>query len=203
MEGDHPIDTRITEVVAVHQLAFPEFFMTRLGSRFLSVYYETMLRADDSILVYEFDDQGAVAGFAAGYLNRSAYFARLKRRKIALVGALLPVMLSRPSTLQQIWHNVRSTGVRRPAQEAELASLAVRPDAQGRGLGARLVSQFERKALLGGKTAVMLTTDTDNNDAVNRFYERCGYQRVEQYLGYRGRRMNRYVKPLSEGDQSA
>ena len=43
-----------------------------------------------------------------------------------------------------------------------------------------------------GGTAIYLTTDDSNNEAVNAFYRKCGFRIERQYVTPEGRSMNEY-----------
>ena len=71
--------------------------------------------------------------------------------------------------------------------EAHLLLLAVRPEAQGRGVGSALVRWLEATALVAGIGQVMLEARA-SNEAARAFYKRLGYveaQTVPHY--YQGR----------------
>lgn len=59
------------------------------------------------------------------------------------------------------------------ADEAEILTLAVRPDARRRGLGAALVEAAGREAARRGASALFLEVATDNVAAL-ALYARCG-----------------------------
>jgi ribosomal protein S18 acetylase RimI-like enzyme len=44
-----------------------------------------------------------------------------------------------------------------------------------------------------GAERVVLTTDTNGNDAVNKFYQRLGFSCVRTFEARRGRLLNEYV----------
>ena len=95
--------------------------------------------------------------------------------------------------LDAVWVNYPPLGL----DGALLSSLCVDPDAQNEGIGRALDDAgCVRAAELGAQTA-FLTTDTDGNDAVNRFYQRRGWQLSDQYVTRQGRRMNRYRRKLA------
>jgi len=50
---------------------------------------------------------------------------------------------------------------------------------------------------------VNLTTDKDNNDALNAFYRRLGFQLVRSFATPEGRWMNEYAIDLSKGEYDA
>lgn len=66
---------------------------------------------------------------------------------------------------------------------AHLASIAVRPDAAGQGLGQRLLDAAEAAALAQNCTRLRLEVRADNVPA-QRLYEGAGYRRVETVDDY-------------------
>jgi len=77
-----------------------------------------------------------------------------------------------------------------------LMSIAVKPEAEGRGIGKKLVEAFCREAAGRGAPAVCLTTDREGQDQVNRFYEQMGFQVSRTYVTPEGRAMNEYLITL-------
>lgn len=72
---------------------------------------------------------------------------------------------------------------RRGSTLAHLASIAVRPDAEGRGVGRRLLEAAEASSLAAGCTRLALEVRSDN-EAAQRLYDRAGYccsRTVEDY----------------------
>src|SRR5437764_5067515 len=124
-------------VVAIHLAAFPNFFLTFLGSRFLRVFYGAVM-TDGIALVATIDER--VAGFVVGMLDSRSFYRRLLLTRFVHVAiAILPLVLRHPSTLVR----VARRGVGRafqPAPGAELMSLAVHPRQQHRGIGRALIA---------------------------------------------------------------
>ncbi len=69
------------------------------------------------------------------------------------------------------------------AGEAELLTLAVAPEARGRGLGIRLVSRFLYQARLRQAGAALLEVAADNAAAL-ALYARAGFVEVGRRRGY-------------------
>ena len=55
-----------------------------------------------------------------------------------------------------------------------ITALVVRNDAQGRGLGRRLLKEAERRARFGGAARLEITSGSQRSDA-HAFYKACGY----------------------------
>jgi ribosomal protein S18 acetylase RimI-like enzyme len=81
---------------------------------------------------------------------------------------------------------------------ALLSSIGVSSSGRGRGIGKVLLSAFCERAQYYGASAVYLTANRDNNDAVNRFYELNGFILHSSFLKSRERWMNLYMRPLPD-----
>lgn len=81
---------------------------------------------------------------------------------------------------------------------AELSSLAVHPNATGKGVGSRLVRRFLSEAEARGARRVVLTTDAHGNAAVNSFYLSLGFSLTRTFEARRGRVLNEYVLELGD-----
>jgi len=79
---------------------------------------------------------------------------------------------------------------------ALLSSLAVHPDCSGKGIGKALVAAFASEARKSGCDSVYLLTDKTDNDSVNRFYERCGFELLDTLKRGGGRVMNRWLMKI-------
>ena len=174
-------------VVAIHRAAFPNFFLSLLGPRFLRVFYGFV--ADDGIDLVALDD-GQLAGFVAGVADSRSFYRRLLRRRVAQIAlAILPVVLRRPSTLVRVARRARQrtrVGADEPSG-AELMSLAVDPSRQHRGIGRALVAAFTERVAVAGVGCLWLTTDAAENDEVIRFYETIGFKRSREFTTVEGR----------------
>jgi ribosomal protein S18 acetylase RimI-like enzyme len=183
--------TDLDAVVAIHLAAFPTFFLTFLGPRFLRVFYGAVMR-DGIALVATLDDR--VAGFVVGMLDSRSFYRRLwGRRFFQVTFAIMPVLLRHPSTLRR----VARRGVARafqPAPGAELMSLAVHPREERHGLGRALVEAFIGAVRASGTENLWLITDAADNDAVKRFYETQGFTVRRSFINAEGRALVEYAR---------
>ncbi len=199
----NPNDLRA--VVRVHQQAFPGFLMTELGPAFLRAYYQTVMDYSHPILLVYEGSSGALEGFAAGFMNPPQFYKRLKERRWQLAFSAGLHLMLRPAR----WRRVLASRHRayqlahqpaEPTATAELASLGVLPQSQGKGIGRQLVLAFLETAQAKGASRVILTTDAQQNDSVNRFYQRLGFQLRSQYWHSSTRLMNLYEYNFSGKD---
>jgi len=183
-------------VVEVHRTAFPGFFLTRMGRRFLRAYYETALDYAPTIaLVCEEQPGSALRGFVVGFREPQGFYALFSARRRRLLPAIFRAILSDPGLLRAILRNMRRVAdqAEHPVDAAELASIGV--DGQGRGAGGRLVEEFCERAAANGLRTVVLTTDAEENDSVRTFYERRGFV-LDGFEDRGDRRLCRYVRAV-------
>jgi len=184
----------ISRVVEIHLASFPGFFLTFLGARFLSLYYAGICTAPEGIAHVYVDDEGEPAGFVAGTSDPRGFYSRLLRRDwMRFSLASLAAMLRKPSIVPRI-----ARGLLHPSRNPEgkdvagLFSIGVLPSLQGTGAGKKLVGTFLEEARCRGCGRAFLTTDRDDNDAVNVFYIKMGFRVELEYTTPEGRRMNEY-----------
>jgi len=183
-------------IVAVHQRAFPGFFLTMLGPRFLAELYQGFLQRRSGRLLVA-DMEGYVAGFAAGTLSPDGFFRELlTARWLAFGWAALGAAVARPWTVvPRLLAAIRYRGDRpsRLPQAALLSSIAVDPSAARAGVGGTLLTAYCEEAWKEGLRYVYLVTDRDANEPVNRFYTRHGFAVESELRRQDGRMMVRYV----------
>lgn len=189
-------------VVAVHLEAFPGFFMAQLGPRFLRTYYRCVVEYPKGVLLSESSGLECL-GFVAGFVDPAAFYRELRRRRVRLGLAACAGILVRPRRLVTMLADYGRAGeaAGRPPEPrtAELSSLAVLPGAAGRGIGTRLVQRFIKAASERGADRVTLTTDSHDNESVNRFYLQLGFTCVRTFEARRGRMLNEYTLETRKG----
>ncbi|MFA6175750.1 MAG: GNAT family N-acetyltransferase [Phycisphaerae bacterium] len=186
----------VKQVVDIHIKAFPSFFLTFLGRGFLKEFYKSFLCDSQGVGFVAIDQEtNDILGAIVGSLNPNGYFKRLLKRKwfafcIASVGAVL----RKPAVIKRLFRAVFYRGDAPDGQERSLlSSIAVSPDAQGRGVGKALVKRWLEEIKSRKSSGAFLTTDAENNQAVNSFYQNLGWKLESSYSTHEGRKMNRYV----------
>lgn len=181
------------DVVEVHMQSFKDFFLTFLGKKFLRLYYNGIVNYENAIkFVYIKDDR--IVGFVVGTSNPQGFYSRLlKQDWLRFSVASLGAICRKPSVIRRI---VRAFS--HPSENpigddvAGLFSIGVLPELQGTGVGKSLVQMFLEEAKKRCCKKVFLTTDSENNDAVNAFYQKLGFKIEREYITPEGRRMNEY-----------
>lgn len=192
------VPTDVRPLARLHRAAFPGFFLSSLGEPFLVQLYRGFLADDSAVNVVARADDGAVLGAIVGTTSPAAFYGRLARRRWPGIGlACARVVLSRPKVA---WRLLRSVGYRGGEGIGEgaalLSSICVAPQEQGVGLGRRLLETWMGEVARRGVDTALLTTDADNNEAVNRFYQKHGWTVSSTYRTPEGRLMNNYSTTL-------
>lgn len=206
------IDHRLTAadaapLAALHRRAFPGFFLSRLGEPFLRQFYLGFVGDETAVTVVTRDELGRPRGVAVGTTHPAGFFSRLLRRRLlGFMFASATAVLRDPRTTPRLLSAVRYRGGTPSETEgALLSSICVDPSRSGVGIGGALLSAWRERAEEMGAKRAFLTTDADENEAVNRFYERDGWILSDRFVTAQGRNMNRYVRDLNPGrvDNSA
>lgn len=183
----------IQKISKLHMAAFPDFFLTQLGLPFLKTLYKGYMEDDNSgIIVAEIN--GKLAGFIA-YSNEYSKFYKglLKRRLIQFAFCSLLAVIRHPSFFKRLLGAFRkSDDVKREESYVELASICVKPKAEGRGIGSKLIDKLKGLTDFTMYEYINLETDACDNDAVNKFYMKNGFQLARNYVTAEGRKMNEY-----------
>lgn len=186
-------------IVECHLEAFPTFFLSMLGPRFLSCFYKFFICNKDSGLLVALENNNIV-GFAAYVMSPNTFFSRLKRKEgISLFRYALPALFKSPfQVTKKLFRGVfyRGDQVSEIHNAALLSSIGVSPRASGKSIGTKLLTEVELRIVQCGIRQLYLTTDLDFNDATLGFYRKNGYSEHSRYRQNRDRRMLRLIKQL-------
>lgn len=190
----------LNQVAEVHIAAFPDFFLTLLGKRFLMTMYRAFLLNTGSAFVVS-EVEGAIDGFAVGILKSSDadWYAALKYFPLFALALLLAIIRNPIALTRRIYAKLLGKGDRIsvPANAIILRSIGVRPESQGKGTARKLIEKFEKIAQSKNATAVVLTTDANQNERAIKFYSSLGYQPVQEFRQNETRAMLLLMKNLS------
>jgi len=187
----------VDKVVSVHINSFKGFFLTFLGNRFLQVLYSYIVLEKSGIaIVAEVSGENKLVGFVAGTMEPYRFYSKaIHKKAMSFAIAAFPALVRRPSVLMRLFRAFQKPQeAKKGSFDCELMSIAVLPEYSGFGIGWLLEQEFCNQAELHGAKSVMLTTDRENNENVNRFYLRRGYRLYDHYVTPEGRQMNKYVK---------
>ena len=184
-------------IVAIHQKAFQDFFLTRMGRDFLRRYYALVLKYRAGIILVS-ERCGLLEGFACGFVEPSEFYRLMWRNKWVFALPALSALIRHPSLFAGVMYGVQRIQTSAftselSARSCELSSIAVAPEVSGNGLGKALVQAFLKQSRSMNAQYVYLTTDADENESANRLYLQAGFQHTQRFLQRQGRWMNEYV----------
>lgn len=190
----HDIDA----IVRIHEQAFPSFFLTKLGSAFLRLYYKSVMDHSDGVLLVCKKDDVPI-GLCAGTVLSAGFNKRLiKANFFQYVIETLKLLLSKPKSLIHLMKNMskEDSSVGDNGEYAELLSIAVDPTVQRSGAGKTMLLDLENEIRKKGGEKLSLTTDFENNEKAIGFYKSLGYNEWYDFTTYPNRRMWRLIKNL-------
>lgn len=148
----------VNDIVDIHNSAFPNFFLTSLGARFLQLYYGCMCKSHDALTLCAVEN-GKVVGFAATALKSAGFNMRLiKSNIVRFIGEAAILLFTKPKALLRLAKNItkKADGKDDSGEYAELYSIGVAPNCQGKGIGGLLLAENERvlREWGGGKKTI-------------------------------------------------
>lgn len=188
----------ISQIVRIHNSAFQGFFLTSLGEQFLEFYYSCFIKSKGTVVIVAEED-GKIIGFSAATSECKGFNSRL------IINNLFPfcimslkMLFSKPESLLRLVKNLTKKGNNIVDDEdyAELYSIGVADNQQGKGIGKCLLNETEQQLREMGVTKVSLTTDYYDNESVLAFYRFMGYNTLYEFITYPNRKMYRLIKSL-------
>ena len=188
----------VASIVEIHLKAFKNFFLSSLGGNFLKFYYTCFIKNTDSVVLVA-KEEDKIVGFAAATVLCEGFNAALIKQNIFSFSLLgLRLLVTKPKALVRLACNItkKSDEVQTVEDYAELYSIGVAPDCQGKGVGRELLIRVEQELLEQNVEKLSLTTDYYNNNSAIGFYESMGYHVLYVFTAYPERKMYRMIKNL-------
>lgn len=186
------LESQVEEIASLHLNAFPGFFLSTLGKPFLVQFYKGFINDPTAVVCVDIEDE-RIAGVAVGTTEPNGFFSRLlKRQFLGFATAAARAVLRDPSALPRLFRGIMYRGAApgSPPNSALLSSICVHPEAAGRGTGSKLLSEWTGQLAERGCSSAYLTTDAEDNESVNAFYERQGWFLESTFRTREGRPMN-------------
>lgn len=190
----------IEDVVTIHNNAFPDFFLTLLGDHFLKLYYSSVLKSKDGILLGCYNQNNDLLGFCAGTMISDKFNIKLiKSNLFSFLGIGVYLLFTNLGALKRLYLNLSKTNNSKEysSDYAELLSIGVAKTTQGKGIGKLLLSELERVIQVHGGQRLSLTTDFLENTQAIKFYESMKYKIYYDFVTYPNRKMYRMIKSLN------
>lgn len=183
----------VTEVASLHREIFPDYFLSRMGQRFLELFYR-QFGNETGNCGYAAESGGEFIGLVVGTSNPSCLFNRFYRenfKELALITAarLLQDRSIRPSLYQRKAHfgyALKSlVSKKEPAESVhglnkfDLMAIGVKPEFRGTGLAENLLERFCGQVRAEGAAMINLSVFQSNSRAI-AFYKKCGWQLIRE-----------------------
>lgn len=183
----------IDTIASLHISAFPNFFLTKLGKRFIKLLYKCYIEDCESSLAVA-KDKKDIVGFVAYSYDYPAFFKELiKQHLVKFALYSLGSAIRHPSFIKRLLGAFRkSDEVKKEEKYVEIASICVDPNKSGKGTGTLLIDYVKDNVDFNIYKYISLETDAVNNDKVNRFYVKNGFNLERTYMTREGRKMNEY-----------
>lgn len=193
-------DKDLNLIVKIHNQAFPDFFLTSLGDNFLKLYYSCMSNSNDAITLCALDDDKLVGFSTCAYTSHGFNIDLIKKNWLRFGWMGVKLLFTKPGAIIRLVKNFdkesTDSSVEDNGEYAELYSIAVSPDCQGKGVGKKLLIETETD-VKKHNNQISLTTDYYNNEKTIGFYHSLGYNEWYDFVTYPNRRMYRMIKELS------
>lgn len=188
----------VEEIVEIHCNAFPDFFLTSLGRSFLIFYYTCFIKNKNGIVVcIEHNDK--LLGFSATTKQSKGFNSNLiKSNLMNFCFLAVKLLLFNPKALIRLVKNIAKTSneISDTENYAELFSIGVIKDGQGKGIGKKLLCMTEDILKLNHISRLSLTTDYYNNEKVILFYKSLKFEVLYEFITYPNRKMYRLIKNI-------
>ena len=181
--------TDINSIAKIHVSCFSGYFITSLGEKLISRYYQCYFEEDNLFVIAE--DNGKIIGFAMGYLLPSSARSRFERenRFLLSVRILKGFILFDKQTINRCVERLKSlfeiknknkkkldiSGEFKAIEPpAALLSIAVMESFRGKGVSSTLIVEFE-KLLHSRKVNSYSLSVFEDNDRARKFYEKSNF----------------------------
>lgn len=186
------------KISLLHLQAFPDFFLSSLGVKFLNTYYKSCFKDSECIAYCATDKENQIVGFIVGALVSHGFHKRvLLKNIVSFFIVLFLAFLTNPSNILRLFLNLnKNKSVDNLFDFSEILSIGVSPFHLRLGIGKKLLLLFENEVFERGKRIIFLTTDVLNNDKVVSFYFTSGYLPKSEFVSYPNRKMYILEKTL-------
>lgn len=183
----------VDAIVDIHMNTFAGFFLTFLGKGFLKQLYKGFMEHEKSGMIVAFEEDKLI-GFLAYSKELSEFYKYLIKRKLFLfVWYALGAFFRKPKVLFRLLRAFTySEDSKRTEKYVELSSVGVLPSSKRMGVGSKMIEYLITIVDKDKFDYIKLETDRDNNDQVNSFYVKNGFELERSYETPEGRRMNEY-----------
>ncbi len=167
----------VSEIAKIHEEEIKEGFLSSLKTAFLRKFYEAIVDSKDSFCIVA-REGNIVTGFVSGVADINIFYNYFFKNYFFI---LIPVFLPKIfdfNIIKKVVENIFYPKKTKNFPSAELLTMAVKREFQGKGTGShllqRFVSEMEKRQIKIFKVLV-----GKEMDALN-FYKKNGFQQIEE-----------------------
>ncbi len=188
----------IQEIVKIHIDAFPNFFLTSLGSDLLFELYRSFIETKNSgIYIAKIDCK--VVGFIA-FTEKSTpiYYNILKKHFFSFSLKLFKKFLKNPFSFFKLLYKLKKKLSLKKEEKSillkkvRIESIAVEPNYFNKDVGKELIDFLKKNIDFQKFDLIELETDAKNNVKTNYFYQKNKFVKVKEIIVDENRAMNIY-----------
>ena len=188
-----PDKKMIDQVVSIHLETFPGFFLTFMGRGFLRQLYTSYCKHPESGLLVALENGEPVGFLAYSAALGQLYKYMIKTRLIPFGWYAAGAFFRKPAVFMRLVRAFLKPGEsKREEAYVELASIGVKPETKGTGVGSKLIDDLKARVDFEKYAYINLETDAVDNEGANRFYEKNGFTLCRSFETHEGRKMNEY-----------
>lgn len=188
-------DSLSLQIANLHIQGIPTGFISSLGLGFVAALYEAVAEDENSFGYVAVEDDEVLA-FIAFSTNISKLYKHVALKKGFMFAIILVRRMLSFRVFKKVIDNIlypsrmKKTGL----PSAELLSIVVAPQSQGKGIARQLVEKGLQECKSRGIDKVKVLASADNKFA-NKLYKKCGFEFFSQ-LDSHGIKSNIYVATL-------
>ncbi len=170
-----------------------------MGAGFVEAFYRTLLGSN---LGFGFlaEEDGRALGYATGVVHWRRFYRTFLMRNLPMVAGVVIRQVFAFGLWRRLFETSRYAATA-TLPEAELLSIAVRPEARGTGTADALVRAVLAEFARRGVRHIRVTTAAENVAAA-KVYERWGFRLLGEKEIHRGEEAHVYVVAVGEGTRA-
>ncbi|MCS6943767.1 MAG: GNAT family N-acetyltransferase [Geminocystis sp.] len=173
------------EIANLHKNHITEGFLSALGVRFLSTLYSTIVTAESAFCIV-CEENNHIVGFVSGCVDLKKLYKEFIRRNLLSATTILLPKIIKPKNIKRIFETLLY-----PSREshkyaaAEILSIAVREDYQGKGVSHVLFEKLKEEFRNRGVNKFKVVVGSQIVRA-QKFYEKMGGKLINEIYIHEG-----------------
>lgn len=183
------------EIANIHKTEISQGFLSSLDLKFLEKIYVSVINSDYGFCVLA-EEENNIIGFVAGAINiKKIYFYFTKKYFFQFIKMILPKILNF-AFIKKIFETLLYPQKESNLPEAELLTIAVKNEFQGKGVAGKMIQMFIQEAKNRSIKEFKVLVGEDLAGAI-KFYEKNGFKFVKEVIVHNNKKSRIYIYDLS------